>query len=66
MVVDARRAGLDISEATDLLDFNAQPSLWFTESGPKEEKYPVSSSSDGENGLLMPKMSEENYQAVLS
>jgi len=30
-------------------DFHAQPSLGFTENGPKKRKYPVSGSSLGEN-----------------
>ncbi len=34
-------------------DFHAQPSLRFTESGPKKRKYPVSGSCVDENALLM-------------
>ncbi len=34
-------------------DFNAQPSLVFTENGPKKRKYPVSGSCVDENALLM-------------
>jgi len=38
------------------LDFHAQPSLEFTENGLKNRKFPVSSSSVGENYLLMPEV----------
>ncbi len=34
-------------------DFHAQPSLGFTEYGPKKRKYPVSGSCVDENALLM-------------
>ncbi len=34
-------------------DFHAQPSLGFTENGPKKRKYPVSGSCVDENALLM-------------
>ncbi len=34
-------------------DFHAQPSLGFTENGPKKRKYPVSGSRVDENALLM-------------
>ncbi len=34
-------------------DFPAQPSLGFTENGPKKRKYPVSGSCVDENALLM-------------
>ncbi len=34
-------------------DFHAQPSLGFTENGPKERKYPVSGSCVDKNALLM-------------
>ncbi|MDF4259779.1 hypothetical protein P3388_25940 [Vibrio parahaemolyticus] len=54
MVVGARRAGLSI-----YWDFHTQPSLGFTEDGPKKKKYPVSSSSLGENALLMPEVRGE-------
>jgi len=37
-------------------DFHAQPSLEFTENGPKNRKYPVSSSSVVENYLLTPEV----------
>ncbi len=40
-------------------DFHAQPSLGFTENGPKKRKYPVSGSCVDKNALLM---SEENGQ----
>ncbi len=40
-------------------DFHTQPSLGFTENGPKKRKYPVSGSCVDENALLM---SEENGQ----
>ena len=43
MVVGARRAGLSMSETDDLLGFS-QPSLGFTENGPKKRKYAVSGS----------------------
>ncbi len=59
MVVGARWAGLSISRTADLWDFYAQPSLGFTENGPKRRKYPVSGSCVDENVLLM---SEENGQ----
>ncbi len=38
MVVRARWAGLSISKTADLLGFHGQPSLGFTENGPKIEK----------------------------
>ncbi len=45
MVVGDRRAGLSISKTGDILGFShAQPSLGFTENGPKKRKYPVSGS----------------------
>ncbi len=34
-------------------DFHTQPSLGFTENGPKKRKYPVSGSCVDENVLLM-------------
>jgi hypothetical protein len=40
-------------------DFHAQPSLGFTENGPKKRKYPVSGSSVGANALLMPEVRGE-------
>ncbi len=49
MVVGARRAGLGFFF---YWDFHAQPSLGFTENGPKE-KYPGSGSCVDENALLM-------------
>ncbi len=53
MVVGVRQAGLSISKSADLLGFHAQPSLGFTENGPKKRKYPVSGSCVDENALLM-------------
>ncbi len=54
MVVGARLAGLSISQTADLLGFlHTQPSLGFTENGPKKRKYPVSGSCVDENALLM-------------
>ncbi len=56
MVVGARRAGLHYSVFQKLLiywDFNAQPSLGFTENGPKKRKYRVSGSCVDENALLI-------------
>ncbi len=35
------------------LDFHTQPSLGFTENGPKKRKYPVMGSCVDENALLM-------------
>ncbi|MDF4400851.1 hypothetical protein P3406_24220 [Vibrio parahaemolyticus] len=49
MVVGARLAGLSI-----YWDFHTQPSLGFTEDGPKKSKYPVS-----QNALLMPEVRGE-------
>ncbi len=40
-------------------DFHGQPSLRFTENGPKKRKYPVSGSCVDKNALLR---SEENGQ----
>lgn len=37
-------------------DFHQQPSQEFTASDPKKRKYPLSSSSLGENALLMPEV----------
>jgi len=37
-------------------DLYAQPSLGFTENGPKKRKYPVSGNSVGKNALLMPEV----------
>ncbi len=53
MVVGARGAGLSISKLLIYWDFHTQPSLGFTENGPKKRKYPVSGSCVDENGLLM-------------
>lgn len=44
----ARGAGLSISETADL-----QPSLGFTENGPKKRKYPVSNSRVDKKASLM-------------
>ncbi len=35
------------------MDCHAQPSLGFTENGQKKRKYPVSSSCEDENALLI-------------
>ncbi len=48
MVVGDRWAGLSISKT-----FHTQPSLGFTENGPKNIKYPVSGSCVDGNALLM-------------
>ncbi len=53
MVVGARRAGLSIKKLLIYWDFHTQPSLGFTENGPKKRKYPVSGSCVDENALLM-------------
>ncbi len=53
MVVGARWAGLSISETAEYWDFHKQPSLGFTENGPKKRKYPVNGSCVDENALLM-------------
>jgi len=54
MVVGARRTGLSIFfKLLIYWDFHAQPSLGFTENGPKKRKYPVSGSCVDENALLM-------------
>ncbi len=53
MVVGARRAGLSISQTTDLLGFSHTTISRFTENGPKKRKYPVSGSCVDENVLLM-------------
>ena len=53
MVVGTRRAGLSISKLLIYWDFHTQPSLGFTENGPKKRKYPVSGSCVDENALLM-------------
>ncbi len=44
MVVCARWTGLSISKLLIYWDFQALPSLGFTENGPKKRKYPVSGS----------------------
>ncbi len=48
-----------LKEKTVDWDFHTQPSLGFTENGPKKRKYPVSGSCVDENALLM---LEENGQ----
>jgi len=40
-------------------DHHTQPSLGFTENGPKKRKYAVSGSIVGENALLMPEVRGE-------
>jgi len=40
-------------------DFHTQPSLGFTENGPKKRKYPVRNSFEGEKALLMPEVRGE-------
>ncbi len=45
-------AGLSISKLLIYWDFHTQPSLGFTENGPKKRKYPVSGSCVNENALL--------------
>jgi len=47
-------------------DFPAQLSLGFTEDGLKKRKYPVSSSSLGENALLMPEVRGEQPERTMS
>jgi len=53
MVVGTRRAGLSISETSDLLGFSRTTISGFTEIGLKKRKYPVSDSCVDENVLLM-------------
>ncbi len=53
MVVGARRADLSISKLLIYWDFHAQPSLGFTENGPKNIKCPVTDSCVDKNALLM-------------
>ncbi len=59
MVVGARQADLSISKTADLLGFSPQPSLGFTENGPKNIKYPVTGRGVDENALLMSKVRRE-------
>ncbi len=54
-----QRAGLSISKPLIYWDFHAQPSLGFTENGPKKRKYPVSGSCVDENALLMSEVRRE-------
>ncbi len=51
MVIGVRRAGLGLGMV--YWDFHTQPSLVFTENGPKKRKYPVSGSCVYENALLL-------------
>jgi len=44
-------------------DFPTQPSPGFTESGQRKRKYPVSSSSLGENAFLMPEVKKTEQKA---
>ncbi len=53
MVVGARRLVWVFQKQLICWDFHTQPSLGFTENGPKKRKYPVSSSCVDENALLM-------------
>ncbi len=53
MVVGARRLVWVFQKLLIYWDFHAQPSLGFTENGPKKRKYPVSGSCVDENVLLM-------------
>ena len=53
MVVGARRAGSEYQKLLIYWDFHTQPSLGFTENGPKKRKYPMSGSCVDENALLM-------------
>ncbi len=46
------------------LDFYTQPSLGFTENGPKKRKYPVSGSCVDENALLMSKVRDDRKATV--
>ncbi len=46
------------------LDFYAQPSLGFTENGPKKRKYPVSGSCVDENALLMSEVRGDRKESV--
>ncbi len=53
MVVGARRADLSISKLLIYWDFHTQPSLVFTDNGPKNIKYAVTDSCVDKNALLM-------------
>ncbi len=59
MVVVARRLVWVFQKLLIYWDFHTQPSLVFTEYGPKKRKYPVSSSCVNENALLMSEIREE-------
>ncbi len=51
--------GLSISKTADLLGFSCTTISGFTEHGPKNRKYPVSSSCVEENALLMSEVRRE-------
>ncbi len=53
MVVGARRLVWVFQKRRIYWDFHAQPSLRFTENGPKKRKYPVNGSCVDENAFLM-------------
>ncbi len=53
MVLCVRRRLTVFQKLLIYWDFHAQPSLGFTENGPKKRKYPVSGSCVEENALLM-------------
>lgn len=53
VIVDNRGSSQSISAPADRWDFPTQPSLEFTENGPKKRNYPVSDFSLCENTLLM-------------
>ncbi len=53
MVVSARRLVWVFKKLLISWDFHTQPSLGFTENGPKTRKYPVSGSCVDENAFLM-------------
>ncbi len=59
MVVGDRRLVWVFQKLLIYWDFHAQPSLEFTENGPKKRKYPVNGSCVDEKAVLM---SEENGQ----
>ncbi len=52
MVVGARRLVWVFQKLLIYWDFHTQPSLGFTEKGPKKRKYPVSGSCVDEEGLV--------------
>ncbi len=53
MVVDSKRAGLNISKTADLLRFSRTTISRVYREWSKKEKYPVSGSCVDENALLM-------------